>query len=140
MLAKFRRDGAALNAGDYGPLLSAYSQDAVLHFHEGAHRWAGTHTGRASIERFFRDFVQAKIQGEIRDLYFFGPLWRTTLVVRFDDQATDDRGEVVYKNRAVLVVKTRWGRVVYQEDFYEDTGRILAFESRLRELGVDPVS
>lgn len=33
---------------------------------------------------------------------------------------------------------TRWGKVVHQEDFYEDTGRILALESRLRELGIEP--
>jgi hypothetical protein len=60
-----------------------------------------------------------------------------TLLVRFDDHASDNRGEVLYRKRAVLLVKTRWG-VVCQEDFYEDTGRILAFEARLRELGVEP--
>jgi hypothetical protein len=35
----------------------------------------------------------------------------------------------------VLVLTTRWGRVVRHEDFYEDTGRILAFEQGLRTLG-----
>jgi ketosteroid isomerase-like protein len=140
LLARFRRDSAALNEGDYRPLLSAYAKDAVLHFNEGDHRWAGTHRGRASIERFLRNFVGAKIKGEIRDLYFFGPPQKMTLLVRFDDHASDDRGEVLYRNSAVLLVKTKWGRVVYQEDFYEDTGRILDFEARLRELGVEPAT
>ena len=55
------------------------------------------------------------------------------------DQAERPDGERIYANRTVLLARTRWGRIVEQEDFYEDTGRILALEERLRELGVEPV-
>jgi hypothetical protein len=40
----------------------------------------------------------------------------------------------------VIVVRTRWGKIVEHEDFYLDTGRIAAFEEKLRALGVEPVA
>jgi ketosteroid isomerase-like protein len=58
------------------------------------------------------------------------------LAARFDDRATDPQGEEIYANRVVIVARTRWGKIVEQEDFYVDTGRILALEERLQELGV----
>ena len=138
LLIKLKRDVARLNAGDYGPLLAGYGKDAVLLFNEGPHRWAGEHRGRARIERFLRDFTRAGIQGEIRELWVAGPPWALTLIVRFDDWADRPDGERIYANRTALVARTRWGRIVEQQDFYEDTGRILALEERLRELGVEP--
>jgi ketosteroid isomerase-like protein len=48
-------------------------------------------------------------------------------------------GGRIYENRTVLVLRTRWGKIVEQEDFYIDTGRLLAFDRKLAELGVDPV-
>ncbi len=139
LLARFRRDVTALNHGDYRPLLTAYADDAVLAFAGGDHRWAGRHRGRAALERFFANFVAAGLRGEIRELHMSGPPWRLTLIVRFDDRAVGDDGEELYRNRTVLLVRTRWGRVVEQEDFYEDTERIVTLEARLRERGVDPV-
>jgi hypothetical protein len=38
----------------------------------------------------------------------------------------------------VLVARTRWGQIVEQWDFYEDTGRILTLEEHLRALDVAP--
>lgn len=140
LLAKFRRDVSNLNRGDARPLLSAYAEDAVLRFNPGEHRWAGDHVGKPAIERFLRDFTNARIRGEILDLWFGGPLWALTLVARFDDRAVGPDGERLYANRTCLVVRTRWGRIIEQHDFYEDTGRILAFEKRLNELGVEPVA
>jgi ketosteroid isomerase-like protein len=134
-LVKFRRDVAVLNRGDYRPLLSTYAPDAVLVFAEGDHRWAGVHRGRDAIGRFLQEFVRAGLQGEIRDLFIQGWPWRMTIVARFDDFADGADGERLYENRTVLVVHTRWGRIVHQEDVYEDTGRIGLFEQRLRDLG-----
>lgn len=139
LLAKLRRDVAALNAGDHRPLLAGYAEDAVLRFNPGAHRWAGDHVGKPAIERFLRDFTHAGVQGEIRDLWLGGPPWALTLVARFDDGATAPDGTRIYENRTALVVRTRWGRIVEHEDFYEDTERIAAFEARLREFGITPV-
>ena len=140
LLMKLRHDVARLNAGDHRPLLAGYAEDAVLRFHPGDHRWAGDHHGKPAIERFLREFVHAGLQGEIRDLWLGGPPWALTLVARFDDWATAPDGTRIYENRTVLVVRTRWGRIVEHQDFYEDTGRIETLEARLRELGIPPIT
>lgn len=141
ILLKLRRDVRALNAGDYGPLLAGYADDAVLRFNDAEHRWAGEHRGKPAIERFLRDFVGAGLQGEVVDLLLVGPLWRIRLAVRFDDHAhAPGGGELIYRNRTALVAQTRWGRIVWQEDFYEDTERIVALDARLSELGISPAS
>ena len=137
---KLRRDVRRLNAGDYGPLLSGYAEDAVLHFNEGPHRWSGEHRGKPAIERFLREFVGAGIKGEIRSLWTGGAPWALTLVVRFDDRATGPAGEELYANRVVIVARTRWGKIVEHEDFYLDTARIVAFEEKLGALGMAPVA
>jgi ketosteroid isomerase-like protein len=139
VLVKLRRDVRALSAGDYRPILSSFARHAVLCFNDGEHRWAGEHRGRAAIERFLQDFVAAGIEGEITELFFAGPPWRMTLLVRYDDRAHDPAGTEIYRNRTVLLVRTRWGRVVRQEDFFEDTARIAGLERRLIELGVSAV-
>lgn len=139
ILAKFRRDLRRLNAGDHRPLLAGYADDAVLRFNEGPHRFSGEHRGKAAIERFLRDFTRAGLQGELGALWVAGPPWALRMVARFDDRATGPGGEELYANRVVFVVRTRWGKVVEQEDFYEDTGRIDALEERLREIGIAPV-
>lgn len=138
ILLKLRADVRRLSDGDYAPLLSSYAQDAVLHFNEGPHRWSGEHRGKPAIERFLREFTAAKIRGEIRALWIGGPPWAMTLVVRFDDRAEAPDGERIYENRTALVARSRWGRIVEQWDYYEDTGRIVAFDERLRELQTAP--
>jgi ketosteroid isomerase-like protein len=138
LLFKFRRDIAVLNAGDYQPVLSSYAEDAVLHFNEGPHRWAGEHRGKPAIASFLQSFVDAGIQGEIAELFISGPPWRMTLLARFDDHASASTGEEIYRNRTVLLARTRWGRIVRQEDFYEDTQSINTLETRLLELGMRP--
>ena len=134
LLAKFRGDVRKLHAGNPDGLLAAYHHDAVLHFHDGDHRWAGTHRGRQAIDKFLRNMVDAGLQGTIREIWMGGPPWAVTLVARFDDEATGPDGNLLYKNRSVLVVRTRWGRIIEQDDFYEDTSRIESLEAELREL------
>jgi ketosteroid isomerase-like protein len=138
LLLKLRRDVGALNVGDYGPVLASYAPDAVLHFNEGPHRWAGEHRGKPAIKRFLKDFVNAGLQGHITELLVSGAPWRMTLLARFDDHANDSTGEEIYRNRTVLLARTRWGRIVRQEDFYEDTQAINTLETRLSELAVRP--
>jgi len=138
LLLKLRRDVRALNAGDIEPVLASYAPDAVLRFNDGEHRWAGEHRGKAAIALFLRNFVAAGLQGQITELFMAGPPWRMTLLARFDDHAHDPGGEEIYRNRTILLARTRWGRIVCQEDFYQDTQRILALETRLSELGVHP--
>ncbi len=139
LLVKLRRDVRALNAGDYRPALAGYAEDAVLMFNEGTHRWAGEHRGKAAIERFFQDFVAAGIEGEVLEAFFGGPPWAMTLAIRFDDEAHAPDGKRIYRNRTFLLARTRWGKIVYQQDFFEDTERIGALDARLTELGMAPV-
>lgn len=138
--ARLRRDLQALNAGDYRPLLANYTDDAVLRFHYGQHRWSGEHRGKPAIEHFLRNFTAAGLQGEIRQLIVAGSPWRMTVIVRFDDHATSPGGQELYRNRAVLLIRTRWGRIIEHEDFYEDTNRIDTLETQLQSLGMHPVS
>lgn len=140
ILLKLRRDVRQLSAGNYQPLLAGYADDAVLHFNDGAHRWAGDHRGKAAIDRFLRNFTRAGITGEIRQLWIAGPPWALTLIVRFDDRASAPDGETLYANQVVMIVRTRWGRIVDQEDYYFDTVRMTGFERRLQELGIDAVA
>lgn len=130
LLGRLRYGVAKLSVGDFGALLASYHEDAVLHFHEGEHRWSGVYRGRAEIERFLTEFVDAGIVGEIRDVWTGGPPWSMTLVIRFDDHASAD-GETIYANRAVLWARTHWGKIVEQRDFYEDTQRIIDFDRQL---------
>lgn len=138
--AKLRSDLERLNAGDPTPLLANYADDAVLRFHEGSHRWSGEHRGKPAIERFLRNFVRAGLQGSLRTLWTGGPLWALTLVARFDDRAGGADGEELYSNRVVLVVRTRLGRIVEQDTFFEDTGHIAEFDAKLTALGIAPIA
>ena len=139
LLAKFGRDVAKLNAGDHSTLLDAYADDAVIHFNDGDHRWSGDWIGKPSIDRFLQNFTAAKVQGEIKQIATSGPPWALTMWVRFDDHADGPDGARLYENRTVLVLRTRWGKVVDHEDFYVNTERITAFDRKLAELGVTPV-
>ncbi|MBS1845292.1 MAG: nuclear transport factor 2 family protein [Actinobacteria bacterium] len=130
---RFAPSVAKLNAGDHEPLLDAYADDFVLHFHEGPHRWSGDWVGKAGMDAFLRMFTAAGIQGEIKEMATSGPLWALTMWVRFDDHADAPDGTRLYSNSTVLVLRTRWGKVVEQHDFYADTGEILEFERRLAE-------
>lgn len=136
LLLKFGRDVKKLNAGDHSSLVAAYAEDAVLRFNDGDHRWAGDWSGKANIDRFLQNFTAARIQGEIKGIAVSGPPWAMTMLVRFDDHADGPGGERLYENRTVLVLRTRWGKVVDHEDFYFDTGRIVAFDRKLTELGL----
>jgi ketosteroid isomerase-like protein len=138
VLLKLRRDVRRLNDGDYGPLLAGYGDDAVLRFNDGPHRWSGEHRGKPAIERFLKNFTSAGLRGELRTIWMAGPPWAITMAARFDDAAVGPDGEELYANRVAMVVRTRWGKIVEHDDFYLDTGRIVAFEEKLRALGIEP--
>jgi ketosteroid isomerase-like protein len=138
LLLKLRRDVRALNAGNIEPLLSNYAEDAVMRFNDGEHRWAGEHHGKRAIALFLQSFVDAGLRGHVAELFAAGAPWRMTLIARFDDHAHDHHGQEIYRNRTMLLARTRWGRIVLHEDFYEDTQRIVALEHRLREREAPP--
>jgi len=133
---KLRHDVERLNAGDHRALLAGFADDAVLHFNRGAHRWSGSHVGKDAIERFLQEFVAAGLHGELGRTWFSGPPWALQLCVRLDNEAHGPNGEKIYANRVVIWARTRWGKIVEQRDFYEDTARIIELEARLQDLGV----
>ncbi|MBN9623828.1 MAG: nuclear transport factor 2 family protein [Actinobacteria bacterium] len=139
LLLKFKGDVAKLNAGDYKPLLSAYADDFVLHFHEGPHRWSGDWVGKPAFDRFLQNFTAAGIQGELKSVATSGPLWALTMWAQFDDYAEAPDGTRIYENRGLLVLRTRWGKVVEQYDYYGDTAVIVSFDKALEELGVPAI-
>lgn len=139
LLVKFTRDVDRLNEGDYSSLLAAYGKKFVLHFNVGEHRWSGDWIGKAGMQRFLENFTAAGIQGEIRQIALSGPPWAMTLWARFDDHADAPDGTRIYENRDVLVLRTRWGKIIEQDDFYADTARIETLDRKLTELGIKAV-
>jgi ketosteroid isomerase-like protein len=139
LMLRFAPSVARLNAGDHKPLLDAYSDDIVLHFHQGPHRWSGEWVGKPEMDRFLQMFTASKIQGELIQIATSGPLWAMTMWVRFDDHADAPDGTRLYTNSTVLVLRTRWGKVVEQHDFYVDTQEIVDFDRKLTERGVGAV-
>jgi hypothetical protein len=59
-----------------------------------------------------------------------GPHWRTTVSLLFTDHAADTNGTEVYANRVIFLVRAKWGKVQYQEDFL-DTQKVAAFDEYL---------
>ena len=140
LLLKFSDAVAKLNEGVYRPLLDSYADDFVLHFNEGPHRWSGDWVGKDGMDRFLQNFTAAGIQGAIVKVATSGPLWALTMWVRFDDHADAPDGTRVYENETVLVLRTRWGKIVEQTDYYVDTAPILALDRHLAERGVEVVT
>jgi hypothetical protein len=56
-----------------------------------------------------------------------------------DDHADAPDGTRIYDNQTALILRTRWGKIVEQHDFYADTGRVAAADRTLTELGIAPV-
>jgi len=127
--AVLRRNAGALMAGDPRPLLRMYAPDATMVF-PGAHSWGRTYRGRDEIEGFLRRFHAAGLRGELGAILVEGPPWATRIAAEFEDHAHDAAGTRVYENRALIVLRTRWGRVVHEE-LYEDTQKVAAFDEHL---------
>ncbi|MDQ1462638.1 MAG: hypothetical protein QOI08_4122 [Actinomycetota bacterium] len=135
-----RRNIRELNEGRYHPALAMFAPDAELSF-PGDNTWsrqhrpsqAGraaspTHQGKAEIEAFLRRYVDNHIHMEVEDILVNGPPWNTRAAVRVHHWITGPDGNDLYSNRAVLMVRTAWGKIRSQED-YEDTERVSAFDA-----------
>ena len=133
-----RRNIARLNEGRAEPALAMFAEDATLTF-PGDNPWSRqlrapypgrepspTHRGRDEIEAFLRRYVEHGIQMAVEDVLVNGPPWNTRVAVRVHDWIPGPDGDR-YANRAVLMVRARWGRIREQED-YEDTERVTAYE------------
>jgi len=146
-----RRSIGKLNDGDYGPGLAMFAPDGDLCF-PGDNSWANqyrtvprgseqvvTHRGRAEIEGFLQRYVSTGMHMVVEDILVNGPPWNTRAAARVHHWAKDADGHVIYSNRAVLYVNTKWGRIIRQED-YEDTQLVAAFDAELDAVLDPPLS
>jgi ketosteroid isomerase-like protein len=144
-----RRNIRSLNEGNYRPALAMFDQGAELTF-PGDNSWARqfrvpqpgreaypTHRGRAEIETFLSTYVDNRIQMEVEDILVDGPPWNTRVALRVHDWIEGADGTDVYANRAVLMVRTSWGKIVSQED-YEDSERAAALDRHVAAAQVEP--
>ena len=135
-----RRNIRALNEGRYQPALAMFARDAELTF-PGDNTWSrqhrspepgrvafATHRGHDEIEAFLRRYVDHHIHMEVEDILVNGPPWNTRAAVRVHHSISGPDGDL-YSNRAVLMVRTSWGKIRSQED-YEDTERVSAFDKQ----------
>ena len=60
----------------------------------------------------------------VEDVLVNGPPWNLRAAARVHHWIPGPDGDDVYSNRAVLVVRTVWGKIRSQED-YEDTERVV---------------
>ena len=75
-----------------------------------------THQGKAEIEAFLRRYVDNHIHMEVEDILVNGPPWKTRAAVRVHHWITGPDGNDLYSNRAVLMVRTAWGKIRSQEE------------------------
>jgi ketosteroid isomerase-like protein len=136
-----RRNIRLLNEGRYKPALAMFAADAEFTF-PGDSSWSrqnrppefgrsafATHRGRGEIEAFLQRYVDQGIQMEVEDILVNGPPWNTRAALRVHDWIPGPDGDDIYCNRAVLMVRSAWGRIRSQED-YLDTERISALDAR----------
>ena len=130
-----KRALAAMNAGDIGPLLKTYADDARVVF-PGDHSWGATYQGRDEIERFLRRVVKAGVKFEPEDIVVKGPPWNLTLCCRFRDYVRGEDGSLVYENRVFEFIRIVGGKTRLQE-MYLDTQRVEGLD---RHLGIREAS
>jgi ketosteroid isomerase-like protein len=99
----------------------------------GRSSWAGEYRGKPAIDGFLRRFREGGLAGEVHEVVVNGPPWLTRVCVLFEDRATDAAGVVVYENRVMLLVRSRWARVVHQEDFLDTRKVAVRSASRPRK-------
>jgi len=141
-----KRNIRMLNEGNYRPALAMFAADGTLTF-PGDNTWAAqyrlpvpgrdafvTHRNRAEIEGFLRRYVDTGMQMAVDDVLVNGPPWNLRAAARVHHWIPGPDGEDVYSNRAILMVRTVWGKIREQED-YEDTERVAAFDEVLAQQG-----
>ena len=100
-----------------------------------------THRGRDRDRGVPQRYTAHGIQMVVDDILVNGPPWNARAAVRCHDWVPGDAAGP-YDNRAVMWVRTRWGRIVEHED-YEDTQRTAAYDADLAAVtsdGLTPAS
>lgn len=124
-----RRVMARTHEGDMAPSLAMWQEGGHFEF-PGESTWAVDLHTKAEIGAWYDRFAAAGLAIEPEEILTKGGPWNTTVCVHFTDQASGAGGEVVYRNRGVLFVKMRWGKITYGT-VYEDTQKVAAFDDYL---------
>lgn len=132
---KLRSVFAALNRGDYAPILDSFDEP-VEHTFFGEHALGGSRFTRASVRAWY-----ARLQTILPDLTFEldavvvrGMPWNTVAIVEWRDRFTLRDGSA-RGNQGVHVLRLRWGKVVSLH-IYTDTQKLIAVLQDLRAQGV----
>lgn len=126
---------ARLRAGDPRWLLALAADDIHFRF-LGEHSWAADFHSKTELRSWLERYIRTGLQLEPVEVAVAGPPWNTLVFTWFTDLATDDRGEVIYRNEGVLIDRLVWGRIREHISF-EDTQRTLEFDRRLGSYDPD---
>lgn len=120
---------ARLNAGDPGPVVRLFADDARFVF-PGDSSFGGEHVGKQEIAAWFERFAALGPHFVIHDVTVAGPPWSMRAAVRFSDRIVVPRGED-YANEGVIYLRMRWGRVL-EDRTYLDTQKVAALDVQLQ--------
>jgi ketosteroid isomerase-like protein len=124
-----------MDAGDPRLLLAITAPDVHFTFPGSSTFGIDTHD-RADLERWVRRTASIGLVHEPQQILLSGPPWNMTIAVRLTDQCTAPDGRLVYDNIAVIVSRTRWGRLVGFETFL-DMDRIAALDEYVADSSSD---
>ncbi|HEY0229814.1 MAG TPA: nuclear transport factor 2 family protein [Dokdonella sp.] len=141
---KLRHAFAALNRGDYAPILGSFAATAEHTFY-GEHALGGSRHTPAAIRAWY-----ARLRKMLPDLHFEldsvsvrGYPWRTTAMVAWRDRFRLPDG-CVRSNQGVHVLQLRWGKVVSLR-IHTDTQKLAEVARELlaqhvMEAGLAPIT
>lgn len=124
-----------LSQGDYDAIVSKFAPDAHFIF-SGNHAMGADLHDVQSVRKWFERMLRLfpGIKFEVADIKVSGMPWDTLVATQLIIHATLRDGHA-YKNRALQVLRLRWGRVV--EDYvYEDTYILVNALEKLAQQGV----
>ena len=132
---KLRASFAAINQGDYVPVLAAFAPDAE-HAFFGDHALGGARRGLPALTQWY-----ARLQAILPDLHFDigtlavnGPPWNTSAFVEWRDRFTMRDGRRG-ANQGVHALTLKWGKVTALR-IYCDTIVLRDALARLSAQGV----
>jgi ketosteroid isomerase-like protein len=132
---KIKASFAAVNQHNYDVILqSAYPN--LHHEFAGEHALGGARNTLEAVRRWFERLgnVLPNLKLSVTHMYVKGFPWHTTVMVRWDAEATLVDGSA-YRNHGAHFITLRWGKAA-SIVVYEDTQAIAAALQRQAQAGV----
>lgn len=127
---------AAMNGGDYRPLLNCLDRDFAYTFVGDEHPLAGTRRTRSTMQAQFERVLRLfpGITFTVREVVVNGMPWDTRVGISIGVRAELQDGSP-YQNDIVQLLRMRWGRVTRVRTVI-DTGRLTEAFRRLSAAGI----